>query len=56
MDNNLKEKKLMSDRDLIHTIKSLILMKHFTHNKNIIEGLDLVIWQFIVEQLKNNPE
>ena len=55
---NLKQKevKLLSDRDLIETIKDLILIKHFTYNKCIIEGLDLIIWQFIIDHLKNNPK
>ena len=47
-----ENKKLLTDRELLEHIRDLLILQKFTYNKDIIEGIDLIIWQLTIDQLK----
>ena len=49
----MKDKKLLSDREFLKTIKDLMIIQCFTYNEDIIENIRLVIWELIIDQLTN---
>lgn len=44
--------KLLSDRELLKTIKDLLILQMCTRNESIIEKIEHIIWELIIDQLR----
>lgn len=49
---NKQEEKILTDNELLRIIKDLLIIQKCTNNRDIIANIDLVIWQLIIDQLK----
>jgi hypothetical protein len=46
-----EENYISSDRDSLSCIKDLLIVQKFAPTKEIVEAIDLIIWQWIIEVL-----